>query len=136
MPLALNRIGLTTRQTILCTLIGAVLWFVAAMLLRALENTSAFEGSNRALLYAAVVVGTVPFIPMIRIIAGLPYDKVDIGVTLATATAMLFDGIALAWFPGLYGTTAFHVANSGAAILWGAGVAVMLGFGFTRQPAD
>lgn len=127
-----NRIGLTTRQTILSAIIGVVLWFAAAMLLRALEGSAAFEGGNRAFLYAAVVIGTVPFIPMTRIIAGLPLDKVGTGVALATASAMLLDGIALAWFPGLYGTTVEHIANSGAAILWGAGVAVMLGFGFNR----
>ncbi len=129
-----NRIGLTTRQTILSAIIGVVLWFAAAMLLRALEGNAVFDGGNWALFYVAVVIGTVPFIPMTRVLAGLPHDKVGTGVALATATAMLFDGVALAWFPGLYGTSAAHVANSGAAILWGAGVVVMLGFGFTRQP--
>jgi hypothetical protein len=128
-----NRIGLTTRQSVIAMVIGAVLWLFAAVVLGALAPSGIYEGSARVWLYLLLIPITVPFIPALRIIAGLPHDKTGIAVALATATAMLLDGMALAWFPGLYGGTPAYVAGAGAAILWGAGVAVMLGFAFTRK---
>lgn len=133
MDQSLNRIGLTTRQTVVSALFGAVLWFAAAMLLRALGPNGICDSTGRVWLYIVIVVGTVPFVPMIRLLGGLPHDKIGIAVALATAAAGLLDGVALAWFPWLYGGTPELVAGAGAAILWGAGVAMTLGFVFNRK---
>ena len=57
-----RRLGLSTRQTGTLAVIGAVLWFIAAILLRNIGPLGAFEGGNRVLLYALTIPGTIPFI--------------------------------------------------------------------------
>lgn len=113
--------------------IGIVLWFLAALLLRALVPVEAFEGGWAVLSYALVVPGTVPFVYGIRRLAGLAGHEVAGGVTVATASALLMDGLAVRWFPDLYGTTAADVATAAGAVLWGAGVALVLGLMMGRQ---
>jgi hypothetical protein len=129
----LNRIGLTTRQTVLSALMGAILWFAAAMLIRVLAPMGVFEGMARVWLYLLVIPGTVPFVPLIVRFAGLPRDRIAIGVAVSAATATFFDGVALAWLPTLYGATVDHVAAAGAVILWGVGVVVAIGCWFNRR---
>jgi hypothetical protein len=129
----LNRIGLTTRQTLLVALMGVILWFVAAMLIRVMAPMGVFEGTARVWLYLLVIPGTVPFVPLIAWFAGLPRDKIAIGVAVSAAAATFCDGVALAWFPTLYASTVDHVAAAGAVILWGVGVVVAIGCWFNRQ---
>ena len=43
-------------------------------------------------------------------------------------TALLIDGIVVAWFPAVYGGHLPQVTDCAAIILWGAGVALLLGF--------
>ena len=50
------------------------------------------------------------------------------GVAVVTATALLIDGIVVAWFPAVYGGALPQVTNCAAAILWGAGVGLVLAF--------
>lgn len=113
-------------------LIGALLWFIAAMILRVVGPIGAFEGFNRILTYGLIIPGTVPFLLLSVRLAGLRRNQIATGVAMITATAALLDGIALGWFPALYGTDADQVANSGAAILWGVGVGLVLALVLNR----
>jgi hypothetical protein len=113
---------------------GALLWFLAAQICQLAGAMGWFEGGARALLYGAVVMGTIPLIPITKRIAGLADSEVALGLTLVTLTALLLDGIALAWFPALYGGGDAQAAASGAVILWGAGVGLALGCWFNRVP--
>ena len=107
---------------------GAALWFIAAVLLRMLGPMGVYEGFARVLLYALIIPGTLPFILLIVKLTRVARDQIALACAVMTASAALLDGIALAWFPALYGDDVAHVAGAGATILWGAGVALALGF--------
>jgi hypothetical protein len=130
-----HRFGLLPRQTAIAALLGAVLWLVAALILRGLGPLGVYEGSARVLLYLAIIPGTIPVVLLLRRLAGLERDQTAIGMSVATAAAALLDGIALAWFPGLYGGEVALQAGAGATILWGAGVGLALGMVMNRARA-
>ncbi|WP_309645949.1 hypothetical protein [Phenylobacterium sp.] len=86
--------------------LGAVLWFLAAVLLRFVGPMGAFDGVGLIALYVLTVPGTFPLILLAQRLAKLGRDQIAIGVTVATATAALLDGLALSQFPTLYGADA------------------------------
>jgi hypothetical protein len=124
--------ALSTAQVIILVVLGAVLWFLAAIMLRALAPLGIYDGSNRVLFYALVIPGTFPFVLIARRLARLAPDQMAIALAIATAAATLLDGIALAWFPALYGSDPVQIAGAGAAILWGAGVGLVMGIAINR----
>lgn len=119
---------LSARQTGLALISGVVLWFVAALLIKALIPLGALDDGARALTYALVIPGTAPFVWLIARIAKLSSPQVGPAMALLTGAAVLCDGIALGWFPGLYAADEIGARLAGAVILWGGGVAIMLGF--------
>lgn len=123
---------LSNSQMLVTALLGAALWFAAAMLLRTIGPMGMYEGANRIILYVLVVPGTVPLVPLVGRLARLERAQLGLGLSFGTAVAVLLDGLALAWVPGLYGGAAY-AAGAGAVILWGAGFAIMLGFWMARQ---
>jgi hypothetical protein len=123
-----NRVGLTNGQTLLLIVIGAALWGFAAIILRIVAPMGALEGSARAITYALLVPITLPFVWMVRTAVKLRRDQIFTGVAIATTTALLTDGIVVAYFPAIYGGTVPQVTNCAAAILWGAGVGMVLAF--------
>jgi hypothetical protein len=127
--------GLTARQVATLVGMGAVLWLGAALLLGALAPLGIYDGWARVLLYAAIVPGTWPFVLVLARAAQLSGPPVFSGVAVALAAATLLDGLALAWAPWLYGGTVPHIAGAGAAILWGAGVFLVLGAIASRRGA-
>jgi hypothetical protein len=120
--------ALTARQFWILVIMGAILWFAAAMLIRIIGPMGVFEGSNRVWTYLLVIPGTLPFVMLVRRSAGLAASQHGIGMAIGTTSAMLLDGVALAWIPWLYADTVELVAAAGAVILWGAGVGMVLGF--------
>ncbi len=119
-------------QTLMLIFLGALLWFIAALLLQVLGPMGIYDGSARIILYGLIIPGTVPFILIAVRVAGVGRDHFALAVALMTAAATLLDGVALAWFPALYGGDVTLVAHAGATILWGAGVGLVLGFLFNR----
>ena len=115
------------RQLVPAILCGIILWYAAATLLRVLEPTGIFQNDTyMVLLYLAVIPGTLPFVFIVMWVSALGRERIALGYSVATAAAMLCDGIALHFFPGLYGTTSAQLAVSGELILWGAGVGIVL----------
>jgi hypothetical protein len=131
-----NRIGLTNGQTLLLILIGAALWGFAAIILRIVAPMGALEGSARAITYALLVPITLPFVWLVRAAVKLRPDQTFTGVAVATTTALLIDGIVIAYFPAIYGRTLPQVTNCAAAILWGAGVGMVLAFLMNKGDAE
>ncbi len=127
-----HHVPLSPRQAFVCAALGAILWFVAAMLIKVLAPMGVFEGMARVWLYLTVIPGTVPFIWMIAKLAGLARHQIGVGTAFATMTAVLLDGIALAWLPALYADQIDHIASAGAVILWGAGVGMVIGWALNR----
>jgi hypothetical protein len=119
--------SLTTKQMIILALYGAVLWFLAAMLVRTIGPMGALDGSARIITYALVIPGTIPAIWIGRAMAGLARDQTATALIVITATALLLDGIAHAWFPNLYGSDPALIVKGAAVIFWGAGVGLVLG---------
>lgn len=130
-----TRLPLSVGQIVTMAIFGAVLWFLAAMTLRYLGPMGIYDGANRAVLYALIIPGTVPFVVLARRIGGLASNQIGIAYAVGTTSAMLLDGLALAWFPMLYGGTPELVAGAGSAILWGAGVGQLIAFLFNRTTA-
>jgi len=121
---------LSARQFAILVVSGIVFWFLGAVLIRAVEPLGALEGYGAVLFYALLVPGTWPAIPLARKLASLRGDQTALGITIATGTAILFDGCALRLIPDLYGP---NIAGAGAVILWGGGVALMLGVWMNRS---
>ena len=118
------------KQWIILCVAGIVLWFLAALLIRVLSPLGALDDGARVLTYLLVIPGTAPFIWGLVQLADLRTGQVGLGAAIATMTAMFFDGIALGWFAGLYGSVLSHQAMAGAVILWGAAIAIATGFVF------
>lgn len=112
---------------ILCAM-GVILWFVAAVMLRYLGPIGIYEGWPRVLTYALIIPGTAPFVLLIRWIANVKPGQLGMAMSVATTAAMLMDGLALGWFPSLYGAGVEMHAGAGGTILWGAAVGIILGF--------
>jgi hypothetical protein len=127
-------VAMSARQVAVLIGLGAGLWFLAAMILRLVAPMGALDGTARALTYALVIPGTIPAVWLIWKLPGLRRDQLALGGAIATATATLLDGVALAWFPGLYAGDVRLVAACGAAILWGAGVGLALTLLLNRAP--
>lgn len=130
-----TRLPLSAGQIVTMAIFGALLWFLAAMTLRYLGPMGIYEGANRAVLYVLIVPVTVPFVLLARRLGGLAPNQIGVAYAVGTTSAMLLDGLALAWFPALYGGTPELVAGAGAAILWGAAVGQLLAFVFNRMTA-
>jgi hypothetical protein len=121
-------LGLSQRQLAILVATGIVLWFVAAILLRTIGPTGALEGSAVVISYTLTIPGTIPFVLLIRKLAGIANDQTFLAMAIVTGSALLLDGIAVAYFPSLYGAEMEQVARAAGAVLWGAGVAIALGY--------
>jgi hypothetical protein len=119
-------VSLTASQRVVLVVYGAVLWFLAAMLVRTLGPMGAFDGGARFLTYALVIPGTIPAILLVRRLAKLARNQLAVGIAIVTATALLLDGIAHAWFRPLYGSDPLLIIKGAAVIFWGAGVGLVL----------
>jgi hypothetical protein len=133
MEAKMQRTSLTQRQIIIAVIMGMIAWLGAAMLMRAIVPLDFFSGAGVALVYAITIPGTIPFVFMLRRIAGLRADQIAIGYTLATTAALLLDGTAFAFFPSLYADDSADALKAAATILWGAGVGQVLAFWMNKE---
>jgi type IV secretory pathway TrbD component len=131
MNLAAN-LDLSQRQFLISVLMGIILWFVAAMVLRFMGPLGIYDGIARIILYVAIIPGTLPFVFLFQKVAGLTRQTLAIGFSVGTAAAIVCDGLALAWYPQLYGATVELHAGAGGTILWGGGVGLFLAFAMAR----
>jgi len=123
---------LTSLQIMRAVLWGVALWFVGAILLLYLGPMGIYEGTARFWLYALLIPGTVPFILCTPWVVGITREKLALATSIVVASAILCDGVAVAWFPSLYGSEVTLVLGAAATILWGGGVAIALGFLFNK----
>jgi hypothetical protein len=130
-----NGTPLSMTQIIISALFGASLWFLAAMIVRALGPIGALAGVTRMITYALVIPGTVPAVIMGQKLARLARGQILPGVAVMTMTALLLDGVAFAWFPALYSRDPAILIAGAAVILWGAGIGLVIGFVMDSRPA-
>lgn len=124
---------LSTAQTATLALVGAVYWFVAALIVRWTAGNWVGNDAMTAVVFALIVVGTVPALLLGYRIAGIGRAHAAIGAAIMTAAALLLDGVALTWARALYGSDPAVVLGGGAAIMWGAGVALVLGMAIEQR---
>ncbi len=124
---------LTSAQIAILAIYGTILWFLAAMLVRNIGPMGALDGVWGLAAYALVIPGTIPAVLLARPLAKLRHDQMAIGIAVVTATALLLDGVAHAWFPELYGTDPALIVKGAAAIFWGAGVGLVLAFIMNKE---
>lgn len=97
--------------------LGIFFWFVAAMIIRFVGPYLFIPGS---VILAVTFALSIPFAWLFYksaiLAAGAKGATLMPSVLIMNCTAMLFDGIALTFFPTLYGPT---FAIGGAWILWG-----------------
>lgn len=125
--------SLTNRQLVVSALVGAILWLLAALILRVIGPMGALDGEARVLAFVVVVPGTMPFVYLLRAVAQLRGDQLLAGTAIATMAATLLDGVALSWVPWLYGAAPTQLAGAGATILWGVGVGLALAHAIGRS---
>lgn len=126
-PVPTSSAKLSMDQIVKLVISGLVIWAAAALLLRSIAPLGVMEGANRIGLYAAIFVGTWPFVVAVTRVAGLGPDQIVRGISLLTFTALFIDGSVFAWAPSVYGDAAHHLDNA-AAVLWGGGSGLLLAF--------
>lgn len=119
-------VALSRKQMSVLLVYGAVLWFLAAVLVRTITPMGAMDGFAVFTTFALIVPGTLPAIWLARRIAQLTPGQLPGAILVVTATALLLDGLAFAIVPSLYGNDPQLIIKSAAAIFWGAGVGLML----------
>lgn len=117
------------RQWAIIAAFGVSVWFLGALLLRAVEPLGVYQAPGIFILYAAMIPGTWPVIWLGRMLAGARRDQTALVAASATGIAIACDANALVWWPALYG---HNIAGAGAAILWGGAVAIGLGLWMGR----
>jgi hypothetical protein len=105
---------------------ATVVWFLAALFIRFVGPSGVFGGIKGGLLYLATIPATIPLNARTRKIVGL--SKVDTltAVAVTSATATMLDGVAMTWFPALYGGDPAIVKGGAAWLLWAIGVGLAL----------
>ena len=119
----------TARQWAIIVLFGVTVWFLGAVLLRAVEPLGVYQAPGIFILYAAMIPGTWPVIWLGRMLARARREQTALVAASATGFAIACDANALVWWPALYG---HNIAGAGAAILWGGAVAIGLGLWMGR----
>ncbi|MEN0651795.1 MULTISPECIES: hypothetical protein [Hyphobacterium] len=117
--------GLSLGQYVIAIAMGIALWFLGALIIGWIAPLGAFDGWGRALTYALLIPGTLPFVLLIKRLARLGDEQVFAGATVATGAAIALDGLAIPYLPGVYGGA--PLADAGAVILWGGAAAIALG---------
>ena len=126
---------LTQKQIVSMVIYGTVLWALAA----AFINISPY-GFDRHIESVAIYIVTIPiswlFFKGAVLVGKLDKDCLVSGVTLATLTAALLDGIAQTWAPQLYGGPIAHVQLGAALLLWGIGIVLLIAIVARQTTAD
>ena len=125
-------IPLGRRQVAIVVAWGVVFWFIAAVFIRQAPVGLFGGGLATALLFAATVPIAWPSAWITRSLAALKPDQVVVGTALASAAAMLCDGIGLTW-SSLYGPVGAAPLVAAAWLLWGAGWILLAAFVTARQ---
>lgn len=116
----------------LSILLGVLFWYLAALFIKYYGSFfSTDQNPYLPVLYVLAIPVSWEFIQTAKLVERLADSEVFDSVVVMTMTATLCDGIAITWFPALYGTppqSYQHLALGAALILWSAGCGLVLGF--------
>lgn len=115
---------LTQNQVIGSVALGSALWGVATYTIGVMNRRGLFEpGVLKAnfVIAGAIVAPTTPF--LVAKVVGVRGQDLVSAVVLGTAAAAFLDGVAIPFFPFLYGTRNFKdLAAPAAWLLYGVGL--------------
>ena len=123
----------TTRQFVILALMGALFGFIAALVVRWTASDWAGHDSATVLVFVLIVAATIPALFLGARAAGVGRDLFLAVGSIMVGVAALLDSIALTWFRPLYGADPATVLAGAAAILWGAGIALVLAIVLQRR---
>lgn len=106
--------------------LAVLLWYVAARCIRVGLPAGLYGGPSGAVLFAASVGIAWPAVRLGAWVGALRPPQVLPGIVFACAVAMLCDGLALTWAPGVYGGTSPRLALGAAWLLWGVGAILLV----------
>ena len=114
--------------------LGAIFWLLAALVFRFL-GPSVFTPDSAVLfiVFALAVPVAWGFVWLGTTLAGVRGEAVMPAVVIMSVTAMLLDGVALTWFPSLYGMPPDSLVIVGACLLWGVGWILAIAYLWNRR---
>jgi hypothetical protein len=119
-------VGLTIGKLAALMALASLVWLCAALFIRWLGPMGAFTGLSRVIVYGSTVVLTIPLNRRTLKIAGLSKHHMVTAIAVTTATATMLDGVAMSYFPELYGGDPAITGAGAAWLLWAIGVASAL----------
>ena len=113
--------------------LGVVFWFLAAMAFRALgPSVLAPDNAALPLIFVLAVPIAWAFVWVGITLGGAKGAAVLPAVVIMSFTAMLLDGLALTFFPGLYGLPPASLLVVAALLLWGVGLIQVIAYWWPR----
>lgn len=114
-------------------LIGAALWFVFALLIRVVGPSVFVPGTLALLLTFLALIPTAALLVWLTArLGGVQRQGLINAVCIMSFTAMLLDGVAITWAPGLYGLSGTPLALVAAWLLWGVGCCQLIAYLWRR----
>ncbi len=112
---------LSRSQAARLAVLAVVIWYLAALFIRFGLPARLYGGGPGVLLFAATLPVAWGSTRLAERVAGLRPAQVVPGTAFACAVAMLCDGVALTWAPGVYGGASARLALGAAWLLFGVG---------------
>ncbi|WP_108811728.1 hypothetical protein [Sphingorhabdus sp. Alg231-15] len=116
-------------------LIGAILWFIAAMIIQFFPDMF-LGGTTGMILFLISIPGTWITVYLMMKVTGLQREHIFSATCVGAVTAMFLDGVAITWLPQLYGGTGDHLANGAAWLLFGVALFMTCAAIIGRQKAS
>ena len=120
-----------TRTTMIMIVVGAIFWFIAAMVVRLFPALFGGDLVTIVLFVASVPIAWI-YVKIVMKIMGLTAKNILPAAIVSVITGTLLDGIFMTWLPTLYGTDSAVNFVGAAWILWGVGLISMAAY----QKAD
>ena len=109
----------TSREGLVSGLIlGVLIAFTFALLIRLIPADLLVNTLSRAVLYAIQVPAALIFVPIARGVARLRGESPRLVLLWACVGALAFDGLALGFWPSLYGQEGLAQAVIAALLMW------------------
>jgi hypothetical protein len=120
---------LSAAQTLLFLGLGLLFWFVAALFIRFVGASVFVTGSPWLLvIFLAGLPMAWGLVRLSAVLGRIDGPALFPAVTLLSVVGLLLDGVAITWFPALYGLPAESLVLAAAWLLGGVGVLITVAY--------